>query len=247
MLAKPIRGFATTRWSLVLAAAEPVAGDSGDVHAEQALAELCERYWYPLYAYVRRRGYSVEDARDLTQAFFAQLLEKRSLRAADPDRGRFRTFLLASLQNFLGGTWRKAQALKRGGGLRMIALDFDSAEQTYGLEPSRELSPEEVYERRWALSVLESAVHDLRQRYAADGKAELFEALKTFLGGDGDVPPYAELAQQLGQSEGALRTALSRLRARWRKRVRELVADTVREPAEVQDELQTLIASVAHQ
>lgn len=233
------RRFATTHWSLVLA-----AGESGVDGSGRALEELCSRYWYPLYAYARRRGSDAEDARDLTQAFFAQLLEKRAVRAADPTRGRFRTFLLASMQNFLAGEWRKAHSLKRGGAVEVLSLDFDSAEASYGLEASRELSPEAVYERRWALGLLQRAVDDLQAHYARDGKADLFEALKGYLGGDGEVPLYPELAARLGQSEGALRTALSRLRTRWRRRVRELVSETVRAPGDVQDELRTLIGAV---
>ena len=233
------RGFATTRWSLVLA-----AGESGSDGSERALAELCAQYWYPLYAYARRRGYDTEDARDLTQAFFAKLLEKRDLRTADPTRGRFRTFLLSSMKNFLAGEWRKDNTLKRGGAVEVLPLDFDSAEESYGLEPSHKLSPEAIYERRWALGLLERAVTDLQSQYAKAGNLELFDALKGFLGGEDDVLPYSELSRRLGQSEGTLRTAASRLRSRWRKRLRELVAETVREESEVQDELRSLIASV---
>ena len=137
------RGFATTRWSLVLA-----AGESGSDVSARALEELCTQYWYPLYAYARRRGYDTEDARDLTQSFFAKLLEKRDLRTADPTRGRFRTFLLSSMKNFLAGEWRKDNTLKRGGAVEILPLDFDSAEESYGLAPSHELTPEPLYERR---------------------------------------------------------------------------------------------------
>ncbi len=233
------RGFATTRWSLVLA-----AGESGSDRSERALAELCARYWYPLYAYARRRGYDPEDARDLTQGFFAKLLEKRDLRTADPTRGRFRSFLLSSMKNFLAGEWRKDNTVKRGGAVEVLPLDFDSAEESYGLEPSHELSPEAIYERRWALGLLEQAVTDLQAQYTKAGNPELFEALKGFLGGEDDVLPYSELSRRLDQSEGTLRTAVSRLRSRWRKRLRELVAETVCEESEVQDELRSLIASV---
>jgi RNA polymerase sigma-70 factor (ECF subfamily) len=233
------RRFATTRWSLVLA-----AGESRSQRSERALAELCSQYWYPLYAYTRRRGYGTDDARDLTQAFFAKLLEKQDLRVADPKRGRFRTFLLSSMKNFLAGEWRKEHALKRGGEVEILFLDFDSAEESYGVEPSHGLSPEAIYERRWAFGLLERAVTDLQSQYEKAGNAELFDALKGFLGGEDDVLPYSDLSQRLGQSEGALRTAASRLRARWRKRLRELVAETVNEETEIHDELRTLIASV---
>jgi RNA polymerase sigma factor (sigma-70 family) len=233
------RGFATTRWSLVLA-----AGEDGSECSKRALEELCAQYWYPLYAYARRRGYDQEDSRDLTQAFFTKLLEKRNLRAADPSRGRFRTFLLSSMKNFLASQWRKDNTLKRGGVVEILSLDFDSAEESYRLEPSHELSPEAIYERRWAMSLLERAVADLRSQYEKAGHGLLFEALKGFLGVEGDVLPYAELSRRVGQSEGALRTAASRLRSRWRKRLRELVAETVHDESEVQDELQSLITSV---
>jgi RNA polymerase sigma-70 factor (ECF subfamily) len=231
--------FATTRWSLVLA-----AGESDSDRSERALAELCEQYWYPLYVYVRRRGYDPDDARDLTQAFFAKLLEKKDLRVADPERGRFRSFLLSSMKNFVAGEWRKESALRRGGGVEILALDFNAAETSYGLEPAHDLSPEAIYERRWAMGILERAVSDLRRDYEHSGSLELFDALKGFLGLGDEVLPYSELSQRLGKSEGALRTATSRLRDRWRKLLRELVAETVHDESEVQDELGSLIASV---
>ena len=233
------RNFATTRWSLVL-----TAGRNDTESSVLALAELCERYWYPVYAYTRRRGHNADDARDLTQAFFVMLLEKQSLGFADPARGRFRTFLLTSMQNFLAGEWRKNQALKRGGDVEFLSLDFESAEQSYSHEPSHNLTPEAIYERRWALALLEQAVSDLRDQYAANGKSELFEALKGFLGGTDQTLPYSELAERLGQSEGALRTAVSRLRSRWQQQIRELVAETVPAESEVRDELQNLIAAL---
>ena len=231
--------FATTRWSLVLA-----AGEGGSDRSERALAELCTQYWVPLYAYARRRGYDPDDARDLTQAFFAKLLEKQDLRVADPKRGRFRTFLLSSMKNFLAGEWRKESTLRRGGGVKMLSLDFAAAEANYGLEPADSLSPEAIYERRWALTLLEQAVTDLRNQYEKAGNLALFDALKGFLGGGDATLPYAELAQRLGKSEGALRTATSRLRDRWRKRLRALVAETVHDETEVRDELGRLVASV---
>ncbi len=233
------RVFATTRWSLVLS-----AGESGGDDSERALAELCEQYWYPLYAFARRHGHNTEDARDLTQAFFTKLLEKRDLRTADPSRGRFRTFLLSAMKNFMAGQWRKDHTLKRGGAVKVLSLDFDWAEQSYGHEPYHELSPEAIYERRWALGLLEQAVTDLQNEYAEAGNSELFTALKGFLGSTDEVLPYPELARRLGQKEGALRTAVSRLRSRWRKRIRELVAETVHDESEIQDELRSLIASL---
>lgn len=237
-------GFNTTRWSLVLAAGEHRS--SGD--AERALAELCEQYWYPLYAYVRRRGHDADDARDLTQAFFAKLLEKKDLARAEPTRGRFRTFLLTAMKNFLAGEWRKQKAQKRGGAVETLALDFDSAEDAYRLEPTHGQDPEALFHRRWALEVLDRALADLEVSYRKSGKVELFDALKGYVGGGGGLP-YAELAPRLGMSEGALRTAASRLRARWRRRLRELVAETVDCAADhrderVRDELQYLVAAL---
>ena len=232
--------FATTRWSLVLAAGTDLS-EQGD----RALAQLCADYWYPLYAYVRRRGYETEDARDLTQAFFAKLLEKSSLTAADPARGRFRSFLLTSMKNFLASEWRRQATVKRGGDVEVVSIDYQDAENRYLVEPAHALTPEAIYERRWALALLRRAVDDVGTRYAGRGKTELFDALKGYLGFDpGDVP-YRELSRQLNQSEAALRTALSRLRARWRTRLRELVAETVQEGHMVDDELHDLIRALA--
>jgi len=200
--------FATTRWSRVLA-----AGGNRSADSEQALGELCEQYWPPLYAYVRRRGHDAEDARDLTQAFFVKLLDKRDLGKADPARGRFRSFLLTAMKNFLAGEWRKEASLKRGGAGKILSLDFDSAEETYLMEPSTKLSPEAAYERSWALDLLRSTVEALRDEYEKAGSLDLFDALKGVIGGE-EVLPYGELAANFGRSEGALRTAASRLRSR---------------------------------
>ena len=233
------RRFATTRWSLVLA-----AGADPSEQAARALAELCADYWYPLYAYVRRRGYEAEDARDLTQAFFAKLLEKNDLTAADPTRGRFRSFLLTSMKNFLASEWRRQATVKRGGSVELVSIDYEDAESRYRVEPAHALTPEAIYERRWALALLDRAVDDVRTWYAGRGKTELFDALKEYLGHDPGGVPYRELSQQLDQSEVALRTALSRLRARWRERLRELVAETVQEGHTVDDELRHLLTAL---
>ena len=229
--------FATTRWSMVLAAAGGVPGEQAD----RALAELCAGYWYPLYAYVRRRGYDAEDARDLTQAFFARLLERRGLASADPARGRFRSFLLTAMKNFLASEWRRQAAGKRGGGAAIVSIDAADAEQRYRSEPADTRTPEALYERRWALAVLERAIGDLRRGYARRGETELFDALKAYLGVDAADVPYGDISLRLGRSEAALRTALSRLRARWRTRVREFVAETVQDGRLVDDELRDLL------
>lgn len=231
--------FATTRWTLVLQ-----AGRSDTASAGRALAELCEQYWYPLYAYARSRGLDAEDARDSTQSFFALLLEKGGVGVADRSRGRFRTFLLSSMQNFLASEWRKRQALKRGGDADILSLDYDEAEESWLRDPSADLDPEAVFERKWALSLLERALADLERQYDESGRAELFAALRGTVTGAEPPRPYPELAAELGLNEGALRTAISRLRSRWRERIRELVAETVEGEKEIQDELQFLISAL---
>lgn len=233
--------FATTRWSMVLAA----AGGAPSEQADRALAELCAGYWYPLYAYVRRRGYDAEDARDLTQAFFARLLERQGLASADPARGRFRSFLLTALKNFLTSEWRRQAAEKRGGSAEVVSIDAADAERRYLAEPADTRTPEALYERRWALALLERAVADVRRGYADRGQTELFDALKVYLGRDAAAVAYADLSRQLDRSEAALRTALSRLRARWRTRVRELVAETVQDGRLVDDELRDLLRMIS--
>ena len=233
--------FATTRWSMVLAA----AGGAPSEQADRALAELCAGYWYPLYAYVRRRGYDAEDARDLTQAFFARLLERQGLASADPARGRFRSFLLTALKNFLTSEWRRQAAEKRGGSAEVVSIDAADAERRYLAEPADTRTPEALYERRWALALLDRAVADVRRGYADRGQTELFDALKVYLGRDAAAVPYADLSRQLDRSEPSLRTALSRLRARWRTRVRELVAETVQDGRLVDDELRDLLRMIS--
>ncbi len=221
------------------------AGAGPSERADRALAELCSGYWHPLYAYVRRRGYDADDACDLTQAFFAQLIEHRRLAAADPVRGRFRSFLLTSMKNFLASEWRRESAAKRGGGADVVSIDATDAESRYRIEPADNRTPEADYERRWALALLDRAVEDQRRAYADRGEAELFDALKAYLGADAGGAPYGELSRRLGRSEAALRTALSRLRARWRTRLREIVAETVQGDRLVDDELKDLVRALA--
>lgn len=231
--------FATTHWSVVLA-----AGGERSPEAHQALATLCETYWYPLYAYVRRRGYAAEDAQDLTQAFFAALLEKVYLRAADRERGRFRSFLLTALKRFLSKEWDRAHAQKRGGTHGPISLDVQSGETRYSLEPSHDWTPERIYERRWALTLLDQVMARLRQRYVADGKEQLFDLLKAFLTGESGAPPYSQAAAELAMTEGAVKVAVHRLRRRYRELLRSEIAQTVAHPGEVDDELRFLRAAV---
>jgi RNA polymerase sigma factor (sigma-70 family) len=224
---------------MVLAAAEHDSPAS-----KRALADLCEMYWYPLYAYVRRRGYRADEAQDLTQEFFAQLLEKDSLRVADPERGKFRSFLLGSLNHFLSNQWRDAGAQKRGGRQVPIPLDFQSGESRYSLEPSHEMTPERIYQRRWALTLLEQALGKLREEFAGRGKLRLFEHLKAYLVMERSSLPYREIAAELEMTDGAVKVAVHRLRRRCRELLREEIAQTVAEPEQVDEELRELFAAV---
>jgi RNA polymerase sigma-70 factor (ECF subfamily) len=229
--------FKTTRWSVVLAARLP--------DAAPALANICQNYWYPLYVFVRRQGYSPHDAQDLTQAFFSSLLEKNFLAEVERSKGRFRSFLLAALKHFLSNERERARAQKRGGGRPMISIDEQSAETRYRIEPADVLTPEKLFERRWALTLLEKVLADLRQEYARDGKNKLFEQLKDCLVDGKHSIPYAELAARAGSSEGAIKVAVHRLRRRYRELLRAEIARTVASADEVEDELRHLFAAVS--
>ena len=239
------RRFLTTRWSVVLAAGGQPGAAAGPA-ARDALALLCQNYWYPLYAYVRRRGHGAEEARDLTQSFFVHVLEKNAIGAADPERGRFRSFLLTALKNFLANEWSRASAEKRGGGRPVLPLaaDFDSAERLYGREPADTVTPERLYERRWALTLLDAVLLDLQNQYAAGGKRTLFEALKPYLTGDAHAPPQAQIAGVFGISEGAVQVAVHRLRKRYRELLRSHISQTVESPEQVEDEIRDLFRAV---
>ena len=226
--------FATTRWTLVLSAAGQSAASSA------ALAELCEAYWYPAYAYVRRSGYSAEDAADLTQAFFARVLEKQFLKDARPERGRFRSFLLASLKHFILNDRDWHNARKRGGTLLHVPLDFTLGEERYQREPSDDLTPERIYERHWTFDVLNRAMARLAAQYVASGRQELFAALRSHLDGDGRES-YAELSAATGISEGALRVAVHRLKKAYRDALRTTIAETVERGDEVDNEVRYLL------
>ncbi|NCO42181.1 MAG: RNA polymerase subunit sigma-24 [Armatimonadetes bacterium CG_4_10_14_3_um_filter_66_18] len=221
-----------------------MAGDRSSPESGGALASLCEAYWYPLYAYVRRRGYSPDDAEDLTQEFFTTLLEKQTLRVADRERGRFRTFLLTALSNFLSKERVRASAQKRGGGQLPLSLDFSSAEDWYSREPADQSTPERIYERRWALTVLDRVRQRVRRRYVDVGKERLFDHLKVFLSGEDDAPPVRQLAQELCMAEGAVKMAVHRLRERYREALRNEIARMVPDPAEVDDEINSLLAAL---
>ena len=235
------RQFATTHWSVVIA-----AGDASHEGAQNALSQLCEAYWYPLYAYVRRQGFSAPDAQDLTQAFFARLLEKQSLGVADPERGKFRSFLLASLDNFLANERDRARAQKRGGGRAQLSLDLAAGESRVNLEPAHELTPERLYERQWALTVLELVVGRMEAEYQESGKARQFELLKDALGGGGQRLPYVGIAEMLDMSVENARQAAHRMRRRYRALLRDEVARTVADPSDVDDELANLFDALGN-
>src|SRR5688572_160298 len=237
-LPKTGAAFCTTHWTLVLTAAR---GDDGTV-ARDALAYLCSAYWYPLYAFCRRQGRQPHDAEDLTQGFLARLLEKNGLASVRPEHGRFRSFLLASLKNFMANERERAHAQRRGGGRPLIALDVTDAETRYALEPADKLTPEMVFERRWAWAILERAMSALRQEYATAEKGERFEQLEGFLPCGHGTVSRAELAAQRGVSVGAIDVAVHRLRERFGALLREQVSETVSSEAEVKEEIGHLIS-----
>jgi RNA polymerase sigma factor (sigma-70 family) len=231
-------GFDATRWTLVLAAAR------GNVtpHAGEAMAELCRIYWYPLYAYVRRRGHETHEAEDLTQEFFLRLLAKNYLATVDREKGKFRSFLLASLKHFLANEWDRTQTQKRGGGQTILPISTLDAENRYRSEPWHDLTPERLFERRWALTVLDQVLARLQAEHAAGGKQALFERLKAFLVGGRELGGYAEAAAELGMTEGAVKTAAHRMRRRYRELLREEIAQTVAGPEEIDGEIEYLLS-----
>ncbi len=233
------RVFATTHWSLVVA-----AGDKGSPQAAAALAELCRSYWYPLYAYVRRKGYPLHDAQDLTQEFFARLLERNDFRMADRRRGRFRSFLLGALEHFLAKEWRRARSQKRGGGRKPVSWEAGDAEGRYEMEAPGDWTAERVFERRWALTVLERAMAALRAEYEAGDRLDQFDNLKLFISGDAAAVVYPELASRLKMTEGALRVAVHRLRQRYGDCVRAEIARVVHRPEEIEDEVRQLFVAL---
>lgn len=231
-------GFATTHWSMVLA-----AGNQASPDYTRALSALCETYWYPLYAYLRRRGYDKQQAEDYTQDFFAALLEKQGLGKADPKLGKFRSFLLASLKNFLADEWGRKQAQKRGGGIKVSSLDFDEGQTRYGREPVDDLSAEKLFERSWAQAILAQALTRLKAEFAAEGKQDLFEQLKTYL--TAQDAPYRDTAAVLNMTEGAVKVAVHRLRRRYGELVRQEIAQTVATAEQIDEEMNALYAALA--
>jgi RNA polymerase sigma factor (sigma-70 family) len=229
--------FATTHWSVVRA-----IDASSEEQAEKALARLCEAYWYPLYAYVRRHGYSAHDAEDLTQSFFANLLEKEGLKRVRQEKGKFRSFLLTSLKNFLANEWDRKKTIKRGGRLSIISWDDGSAESRYLREPSHDATPEKLFQQSWALTLIEKVMEQLRKEYAESGKGEMFEVLHPHLTGENES--YAQAGAKLGMKEGTARMAVLRMRRHFGYLLRSEIAQTVSKPEELDDELKNLCASL---
>jgi RNA polymerase sigma-70 factor (ECF subfamily) len=232
--------FESTRWSLVLAASEAAAPE-----ADKALAELCTVYWYPLYAFIRHRGNDADRASDLTQGFFTRLLDKEFFRSADPSRGRFRAFLLTACKNFLANEHDRETARKRGGGRCRISIDRRDAEGRYLAEPAHELTAERLYERRWALTLLEQSLDQLGRESRQAGKGALYERLKPILTGADAVVSYAEVGESLRMSEAGVKKAAQRLRQRYREILRERIASTVDGAGQVDDEIRALFAILA--
>jgi len=232
--------FVTTRWTVVLS-----AGRKSSPHSDAALAELCQMYWYPLYAYVRRRGHSKEDSEDLVQSFFERFLAKNYLESAGAERGKFRAFLLASLKHFLANEWDKSQRQKRGGGAQHLSIDWQTADHRYHLDPPDPNSAtDESFDREWAVALLERVITRLHDECVAAGKAKLFERAKGFLMVGKDVIPFAEAAKELEMEEGALRVAVHRLRKRYRELLRDELAQTLSEQGNVDEELRSLQAAL---
>jgi len=232
--------FATTHWSVVL-----TAGSPSSPNYKQALSNLCQTYWFPLYAYLRRQGYDTDKAKDYTQAFFAGLLEKRGLRLADPKRGKFRSFLLTALKRFVAGEFNRAKALKRGGGRKVLSLDFENAESQYALEPAHQLSAEKLFERSWALTLLNRAMSRLQAESAGKKKQKLFDLLKVHLTAEKASIPYRDVAAELDMTEGTVKVTMHRLRRRYRELLRDEIAQTVTNEDEIDEEIRDLFAALA--
>jgi RNA polymerase sigma factor (sigma-70 family) len=232
--------FATTCWSVIAA-----AQDAASPAAHEALSALCSAYWYPLYAYIRRQGHAPHEAEDLTQEFFARLVEKDLLAGVDPALGKFRSFLLAACSHFLANQRDRARAWKRGGRCTIVSLDFAAAEARYRTEPSHGLTPEKLFARRWGLTLLEHVLGMLRADYAARNKGLWFDRLRVCLLGDKDVVPYARVAQELGMTPGAVRVAIHRLRQQFRDLLREEISKTVEGPGQIEDEIRDLFGALA--
>ncbi|MCU0784580.1 MAG: sigma-70 family RNA polymerase sigma factor [Verrucomicrobia bacterium] len=230
--------FVTTHWSVVLS-----AQDKDSPAAYQALETLCRTYWFPLYAFVRRQRRSAYDAQDLTQEFFARLLEKEYLKSANQEKGRFRTFLLVALKRFLANEWDRQHAQKRGGFTPVVSIDQELAESRFAAEPAHQLQPDVLFDRQWATTLLDRTMSHLRDEYMATGRARLFELLRGCLARDESALSYAEIARQLNLTEAAVKMAVHRLRARYREILRGQIADTVSSPEEIEEEIRHLFST----
>lgn len=233
--------FCTTHWSVVLRAG--AGEESGE--RQKAMEELCRAYWYPLYAFIRRRGYPVHDAQDLVQSFFETILEQGALAVADPGRGRFRSFILAALGNFLANEARNARRQKRGGGVEHVSIDLSLAEERFSLEPATNDTPEHAFERQWLEVLMKRVLDRLERDFAGDGLAERFAQLQVYLVADRGEVPFKEMAEQLGMTEAALKGVVRRLRARYRELFREEVLQTVGSREEVEEEIRHLMLACA--
>ena len=232
------RCFLTTHWSVILSAKEGTPNDVG-----AALEELCRSYWWPLYAYVRRRGYTSHDAQDLTQEFFGRLLASDFLQAVDKSKGRFRSYLLACMEHFLAKEWRRANAQKRGGGFAFVSMDADTNESLYLQLPSSDITAGQVYDQQWAITLQNLALDRLKAEYVSRGKLEQYEATYHLLVGERGSQTYAGLAGQLGMTVAALKMAVTRMRGRWKELLREEVARTVGSQQDVEEELRSVLSA----
>jgi len=232
--------FATTHWSVILA-----AGNQSSPDYTRALSTLCETYWLPIYAYLRRRGYNRQQAEDYTQSFFAGLLERQSIGKADREKGKFRSFLLTSLKNFLADEYDRTEAQKRGGKIKVLSLDIDDGETRYSREPVDNLSPEKIFERYWAQTVLKQAMARLKAEYVNANKQRLFEHLKAYLTMEQDSMSYLSVASKLNMTEGAVKVAVYRLRQRYGELVRDQIAQTVTTTEQIEDEIRELYSALA--
>ena len=230
--------FVTTHWSVVLSARE-----TGAPQSAAALETLCRTYWYPLYAFLRRQGRTPHDAQDLTQGFFARLLQKDYLQAAAREKGKFRTFLLTAFKRFVANEWDREHAQKRGGFTPVVSIDQELAESRFAAEPAHGEQPDVLFDRQWALTLLDETMRQLQSEYVASGRAKLFEYLQSCLAREESALPYTQLAARLNLTEGAVKMAIHRLRARYREILRAETAQTVSSPDEVEEELRHLFAS----
>jgi RNA polymerase sigma factor (sigma-70 family) len=233
--------FATTHWTVVLTAGRPESS-----RYQQALETLCQTYWFPLYAYLRRQGHDAHQAEDYTQAFFAKLLEKHGLRLADPKRGKFRSFLLAALKHFLANELDRVRAQKRGGNLKVLSLSTQDAETQYALQPAHQLTPEKLFERYWALTVLDRTLTRLKAESVLADKQELFDRLKGYLTAEKGSVPYRDAAAELNMTEGAVKAAVHRLRVRYRQLLRNEIAQTVANEEQIDEEIRDLFTALAN-